>query len=542
MLSRFVVCSLALAVLVVAALAPVAVGAQTPAPDASGRIISGSIPTSGGFGIVVFGGGSYDQLVTASGCPAARVAFWVTQGGAFIVYVPTSMVAEVNAPFERAFPNRSLLTATALVGRCTSLVAIDARNATYEVAGRPVTLVNGLSEVEAAPGSASKVTTRYFGNEASGDLNGDGVADVGLVLTQSTGGSGTFYYAAAVLTTPGGQFGTNAVLLGDRIAPQTTEVRDGTLIVNYAERRPGEPMTARPSVGVSKSLRILDGRLVEPATLLASITLPDGTACRHVGLGAPLVFQVRRVTYTCGLQGGQETVLVGAFSIAGQEITVTRGVVGQGTSGFVLLSSQRSEFRIERLTLLDGTSCAFAGSGATLAFAGKRVNYTCTDPLDVLLGDFSVSGDVVSVARGTVGRDGSGFVLLSSAPAGVRAIDGVAVGVVGGAGLTGTSWRLVSLHGNAVVSGTEVTATFVGGRVSGSSGCNSYGGGYRVDGNAITMARDIVSTLRGCEAPVMAQEAAYFAALLGAVRFSIVAGSLTIETSEGDLVFIGASV
>jgi hypothetical protein len=157
---------------------------------------------------------------------------------------------------------------------------------------------------------------------------------------------------------------------------------------------------------------------------LAIVTLPDGTACRHAGSGATLTFQGQRANYTCGSAGGQETVLLGALSFAGQQLTVTRGVIGRDASGFVLLSSQQLAFQIERVTLYDNTTCAFAGSGATLAFAGRRVNYTCTGPLDVLLGDFAASGDVVNIERGTVGRDTSGFVLLTSAPAGVREIDG----------------------------------------------------------------------------------------------------------------------
>lgn len=135
------------------------------------------------------------------------------------------------------------------------------QDATYEIEGKAVRLTNGLSEVEAAPGSASRVVTRIFGNEARGDLNGDGATDVGFVLTQSSGGSGTFYYAAAALQTTEGWIGTNAVLLGDRIAPQTTQLEGGVLIVNYAERRPGEPMTERVSIGVSKYLRVVGGRL-----------------------------------------------------------------------------------------------------------------------------------------------------------------------------------------------------------------------------------------------------------------------------------------
>jgi hypothetical protein len=44
-------------------------------------------------------------------------------------------------------------------------------------------------------------------------------------------------------------------LIADRIAPQTTEYRDGLVVVNYAERRPGEPFTTPPSVGKSLWLK-----------------------------------------------------------------------------------------------------------------------------------------------------------------------------------------------------------------------------------------------------------------------------------------------
>ena len=143
--------------------------------------------------------------------------------------------------------------------------AASPKDATYSINGQAVTLVNGKAEVEAAPGSASKITTTYFGNEAVGDLNGDGTPDTAFLLTQSTGGSGTFYYVAVALKTSKGYQGTNAVLLGDRIAPQTTQIKDGQLIVNYADRAAGEPMTASPSVGVSKYLKVSGNQLIEVA-------------------------------------------------------------------------------------------------------------------------------------------------------------------------------------------------------------------------------------------------------------------------------------
>ena len=127
-------------------------------------------------------------------------------------------------------------------------VASTPKDAVYIVEGKRVTLTGTFS---------------YFGNEVVGDLNGDSTADTAFILVNQGGGSGSFYYVAVALRTDNGYKGTNAVLLGDRIAPQTTEIRDGVLIVNYADRRENEPYTARPSVGVSKYLRVVNRTLTE---------------------------------------------------------------------------------------------------------------------------------------------------------------------------------------------------------------------------------------------------------------------------------------
>lgn len=138
----------------------------------------------------------------------------------------------------------------------TPLRVTDYKNATYVIDGQPITLVDGEYATSSAPGSASQTITKYFGNEVTGDLNGDGMPDIAFLLTQNTGGSGTFYYVVVALATSTGYEGTNAIFLGDRIAPQTTEIHNGELVVNYADRKPGDPMTAAPSVGVSKFLTV----------------------------------------------------------------------------------------------------------------------------------------------------------------------------------------------------------------------------------------------------------------------------------------------
>lgn len=140
---------------------------------------------------------------------------------------------------------------------------IDSKDATYIINGERITLKNGLAESDIVPDSSSKTITRYFGNDVVGDLNQDGLADVAFLLTQDNGGSGTFYYLTAALANKDGYEGLNAILLGDRISPQTTEIRNGEITVNYAERKDGEPFTISPSIGVSKYFKVINKQLVE---------------------------------------------------------------------------------------------------------------------------------------------------------------------------------------------------------------------------------------------------------------------------------------
>lgn len=139
----------------------------------------------------------------------------------------------------------------------------DYKSATYQIDGQMVTLKDGVAHIVAGDDTAPQATVRYFGNDVKADFNEDGLADVAFILTQDNGGSGTFYYAVAALKTAGGYKGTNGIFLGDRIAPQTTEFREGEIIVNYADRKPSEPFTTQPSVGVSKYLKIDGERLVD---------------------------------------------------------------------------------------------------------------------------------------------------------------------------------------------------------------------------------------------------------------------------------------
>ncbi len=45
--------------------------------------------------------------------------------------------------------------------------------------------------------------------------------------------------------------------------------------MNYADRKPDEPLSAQPSVGTSKQITVLEGKLVEGLAVSPSITIPN---------------------------------------------------------------------------------------------------------------------------------------------------------------------------------------------------------------------------------------------------------------------------
>jgi len=141
-----------------------------------------------------------------------------------------------------------------------AVVGSDYKNAEYIIAGERVKLVDGSAETQ-VENSSAKVVTKYFGNEIETDLNDDGRDDVVFLMTQETGGSGVFYYVVAALNTEDGYVGSQALYLGDRIAPQTTEFSQNprhknVIVVNYADRAQSESFDVVPSVGKSIYLKL----------------------------------------------------------------------------------------------------------------------------------------------------------------------------------------------------------------------------------------------------------------------------------------------
>jgi hypothetical protein len=157
----------------------------------------------------------------------------------------------------------ALIVMPLTVGACSenNRRAASPLDATYWIEGKAYTLKEGKSRVEAAPDSATEITTSVYGPYANGDLNGDGVADTGVILMHAPGGSGTFYYAAAAIRKGGVYEGTHAFFLGDRIVPTDIEIGNSVMMVSYRDRRPEDSMAAEVSVDKTVRLVLKNDRL-----------------------------------------------------------------------------------------------------------------------------------------------------------------------------------------------------------------------------------------------------------------------------------------
>ena len=69
--------------------------------------------------------------------------------------------------------------------------------------------------------------------------------------------------------------------------------------------------------------------------------------------------------------------------------------------------------------------------------------------------------------------------------------------------------------------------------MGGDSGCNSYGGQYRLSGSSITVTQ-LISTMRACaEQPLNDQEAVFQKALGDATQISLAGNQLTLQNASG---------
>ncbi len=102
-----------------------------------------------------------------------------------------------------------------------------------------------------------------------------------------------------------------------------------------------------------------------------------------------------------------------------------------------------------------------------------------------------------------------------------------------------TPWTVTSYNNGkggvvSVVGGTELTMQFVGGTVSGSSGCNDFNASYDIDGEQITVG-PAATTRKMCAEPegIMEQETQFLAALESVATYVIDGDKLDMHREDG---------
>jgi peptidyl-Lys metalloendopeptidase len=110
--------------------------------------------------------------------------------------------------------------------------------------------------------------------------------------------------------------------------------------------------------------------------------------------------------------------------------------------------------------------------------------------------------------------------------------------------LVDSEWKLVSLNGDALIEGKEITLRFGEGSLEGSGGCNTYGASYTVSEDSLSV-NGVYATEMACMEPegIMEQEKTYFDTLNTVARYLVDGDQLELydETGAQILVFVAST-
>lgn len=109
-------------------------------------------------------------------------------------------------------------------------------------------------------------------------------------------------------------------------------------------------------------------------------------------------------------------------------------------------------------------------------------------------------------------------------------------GSLPGSALDGTTWTLTAMAGQRPLQGSELTAGFMNGELSGSTGCNTYFYTYQTEGQRLLLEGGAVTEM-ACGQPdgVMEQETEFLDTLHQVNRFHLTEEGLQLITGDGDL-------
>lgn len=365
-------------------------------------------------------------------------------------------------------------------------------------------LVNGAYSESAAPGSATQTRISLHNKMAFG-YTADGQQIAAVVLITDPGGSGTFYDLAVLTFEDGTPQHVASAFLGDRVqllslAIEPVGNNGGEIVVEMIAAGPDDPLCCPTQYTVARYT--LDGKELVQTSAEVEKQTPDlvGTVWEWVKFvgGDGTVIEVQDPSkYTLTLNADGTYQVLADCNRAGGEYKLEKGL----------------------LTLLPGPM--------TLAECGPDSLY---DKYVKKLG----------FVRTYVWDDEGRLVLNLMADAGDMFFRPAQVAMQ--RSLEATPWTLVSYRDDngslvPVLDGTEVTAAFVEGQVSGSAGCNNYFASYELDGKDLTLG-PAGATRKMCGAPqgIMEQENAYLAALASVAGYTVKGEHLELLDAEGETV------
>lgn len=195
-------------------------------------------------------------------------------------------------------------------------------------------------------------------------------------------------------------------------------------------------------------------------------------------------------------------------------------------------------FEAGRVSGSDGCnrfSAPYTTSPGKLQFDGPRAGTLMACPSEDGAQMARVIDEALTATRGYRIEAGK-LLLLNASGTTLMGFDAQATG------LAGSAWRVSGYNNGkqavvSVIAGTALTLAFSNDdKLSGSGGCNHFGGSYRADGDTLTIG-PLAATRKACAEPegVMAQEAAFLRALETAATARREGDRLELRTATGAL-------
>jgi hypothetical protein len=195
---------------------------------------------------------------------------------------------------------------------------------------------------------------------------------------------------------------------------------------------------------------------------------------------------------------------------------------------------------VRKLVQVSGTGAGLPEGNVVVVAVDQDGNVLAEQPTTLQGADVGTGGEGTWSVELAVPASGQtpGYIAAYSTSPKQRdfvASDHVEVTFSGEYTLEGTTWLL-----DKTIAGSEITALFANGQVSGSAGCNTYQGTYRstrAAGRNTIEFGPLATTRMMCDEPLMDQEGLYLAALEAATEYTIEGFALSIEYPGGDLLF-----